>query len=311
MTEVRATREGYSEALMEMGAEHPDVVVLDSDLSKSTGSRKFSLEYPKRFFNCGVAEQSMMGTAAGLAISGKTCYTGSFAIFATGRAFEQVRNTIAYCSLEVKLCPSHAGITVGPDGGSHQSIEDIALMRVLPNMKVIVPSDFVEAKAAVKAARTIEGPVYIRMGRPKIPIINGPDYQFELGKAHILRPGTDVTILAVGIMVHEALDAAKTLAADGIEAEVINVATIKPLDEATILESVAKTGSVVTAEEHSVIGGLGGAIAELLGEKAPTPMRRIGMQDVFGLSGEADELQRHFNLTADDIHRSSLELVNH
>ncbi len=310
MTEARATREGYAEALLEMGAEYPNVVVLDSDLSKSTGSHRFGQKYPDRFFNCGVAEQNMIGTAAGLATCGKIAYTGSFAIFATGRAFEQIRNTVAYCALEVKICPSHAGITVGPDGGSHQSIEDIALMRALPNMKVIVPSDFIEAKAAVKAARTIQGPVYIRLGRPKTPVINDADYKFEIGKARTLRVGSDVTILAIGIMVHEALTAAETLAAEGVEAEVINVVTVKPLDKATILASAVKTGRVVTAEEHSVIGGLGGAIAELLAEKAPTAMRRIGIDDLFGLSGEADELKKHFKLTAEDIHRRSIELVN-
>jgi transketolase len=257
-----------------------------------------------------VAEQNMMGTAAGLATCGKICYTGSFAVFATGRAFEQIRNTIAYCTLEVKICPSHAGVTVGQDGGSHQSVEDIALMRSLPNMKIIVPADFVEAKAAVKAAREIQGPIYIRLGRPKLPIIHDANYRFELGKARILRPGGDVTILAIGIMVHEALEAAQRLAANGIEAEVINVATVKPLDEETILESVRKTGRVITAEEHSIIGGLGGAVAELLGERAPTPMRRIGIEDLFGLSGTADELLKHFQLTAEDIYRSSFELAN-
>ncbi len=310
MTQVRATREGYAQALLELGEEDSHVVVLDSDLSKSTGSVKFSQKFPDRFFNCGVAEQSMMGTAAGLAVSGKVCYTGSFAVFATGRAFEQIRNTIAYCTLEVKICPSHAGISVGPDGGSHQSIEDIALMRSLPNMKVIVPSDYVEARAAVKAARHIQGPVYIRMGRPKVPDVNGPDYEFKLGRATIMRAGTDVTILAIGIMVHEALEAADALADDGIAAEVINVSTVKPLDEETILASVGKTGRVVTAEEHSIIGGLGGAVAELLSEKAPTPLRRIGIDDLFGLSGTADELKRHFKLTSKDIYRSSVELAN-
>jgi transketolase len=309
MTESRATREGYAEALMEMGEEYPNVVVLDSDLSKSTGAYNFSQAYPDRFFNCGVAEQNMIGTAAGLATCGKVCYTGSFAIFATGRAFEQIRNTVAYCTLEVKVCPSHAGVTVGPDGGSHQSIEDIALMRALPNMKVIVPADFVEAKAAVKASREIQGPVYIRLGRPKLPIIHDADYRFELGKARILRAGGDVTILAIGIMVHEALGAAELLEKDGIQAEVINVATVKPLDEETILESAAKTGRVITAEEHSIIGGLGGAVAELLSEHRPTPMKRIGIGDLFGLSGEADELLKHFQLTAEDIYRSSIELI--
>ena len=301
MTEARATREGYAQALLELGESSPNVIVLDSDLSKSTGAAKFAQKYPDRFFNCGVAEQSMMGTAAGLATCGKVCYTGSFAVFATGRAFEQIRNTIAYCTLEVKICPSHAGITVGPDGGSHQSIEDIALMRCLPNVKVIVPSDYYEAKAAVKASRTIPGPVYIRLGRPKLPAIYNDDYEFELGRANLLRSGADVSIFAIGTMVFEAIEAAKILEGKGIDAEVINVTTVKPLDERALVESAMKTGRVVTAEEHSHIGGLGGAVAELLGEKAPTPMRRIGVQDLFGLSGTGEELKRYFKLTAGDI----------
>ncbi len=301
MTEARATREGYAQALLELGESSPNVIVLDSDLSKSTGAAKFAQKYPDRFFNCGVAEQSMMGTAAGLATCGKVCYTGSFAVFATGRAFEQIRNTIAYCTLEVKICPSHAGITVGPDGGSHQSIEDIALMRCLPNVKVIVPSDYYEAKAAVKASRTIPGPVYIRLGRPKLPAIYNDDYEFELGRANLLRSGADVSIFAIGTMVFEAIEAAKILEGKGIDAEVLNVTPVKPLDERALVESAMKTGRVVTAEEHSHIGGLGGAVAELLGEKAPTPMRRIGVQDLFGLSGTGEELKRYFKLTAGDI----------
>jgi transketolase len=305
----RATREGYADALIELGEELSNVVVLDCDLSKSTGASKFNQAFPKRFYNCGVAEQSMMGAAAGLATCGKVCYTGSFAIFATGRAFEQIRNTIAYSALEVKICPSHAGITVGADGGSHQSIEDIALMRCMPNMKVVVPSDYIEAKAAVKAAAKISGPMYIRLGRPVVPPVNDENYVFELGRAHVMREGADVTIFAVGIMVTEALEAAALLAEQGIEAEVINVTTIKPLDKETVLASARKTGRVVTAEEHSVIGGLGSAIAELLGEEAPMPMRRIGIGDLFGLSGTADELKRHFKLTAADIAASCGELV--
>jgi len=310
MTKPRATREGYADALLELGDEMPNVVVLDSDLSKSTGAAKFGQKFPERFFNCGVAEQSMMGAAAGLAACGKICYTGSFAIFATGRAFEQIRNSIAYCNFEVKICPSHAGVTVGPDGGSHQSVEDIALMRCVPNMKIIVPADYIEAKAAVKAAASIPGPVYIRLGRPAITPVYAEDYEFEFGRAHVLRAGVDISIMAIGIMVGEALGAASILADEGIDAEVINVSTVKPLDEETILASVRKTGRVITAEEHSVIGGLGGAVAELLGEKAPTPMKRIGLDDVFGLSGSSDELMRHFKLTAADIAVAARELVS-
>lgn len=309
MTKPRATREGYADALLELGDEMPNVVVLDSDLSKSTGAAKFGKAFPDRFINCGVAEQSMMGAAAGLATCGKIAYTGSFAVFATGRAFEQIRNSIAYCKLDVKICPSHAGITVGQDGGSHQSIEDIALMRSLPHMKVIVPADYIEAKAAVKAAAHIPGPIYIRIGRPAISPVNTADYEFEFGRARVLRVGGDVTILAIGIMVGEALKAADSLAKEGISAEVINVITVKPLDEETILESVRKTGRAITAEEHSIIGGLGGAISELLSEKLPTPVRRIGVADMFGQSGSADELMRHYKLTPEDIAGAARELL--
>ncbi|MDP1808393.1 MAG: transketolase C-terminal domain-containing protein [Actinomycetota bacterium] len=309
MTKPRATREGYADALLELGEELPNVVVLDSDLSKSTGAARFGKAFPDRFINCGVAEQSMMGAAAGLAACGKICYTGSFAVFATGRAFEQIRNSIAYCNFEVKICPSHAGVTVGQDGGSHQSVEDIALMRCLPNMKVIVPADYIEAKTAVKAAAHISGPIYIRLGRPAVTPVNGDDYAFEFGRARVLRVGGDVTILAIGIMVGEALKAADRLAEEGISAEVINVITVKPLDEETILASVRKTGRAITAEEHSIIGGLGGAISELLGEKHPAPVKRIGIGDMFGLSGSADELLRHFKLTAGDIAEAARELL--
>ena len=310
MIQPRATREGYADALLELGEEYPNVVVLDSDLSKSTGAAKFGKKFPNRFFNCGVAEQSMMGAAAGLASCGKICFTGSFAVFATGRAYEQIRNTIAYCNFEVKICPSHAGITVGPDGGSHQSVEDIALMRSLPNMKIIVPADYIEAKAAVKAAVGITGPVYIRLGRPAVEAVNDDNYKFEVGRARIMRPGKDVTIVAVGIEVNEALKAADRLAAEGTSAEVINAVTVKPLDHETILASAKKTGRVVTAEEHSVIGGLGGAVSELLSEEAPTPIARIGLRDQFGLSGEPRELMDHFKLTADHIADACRTLVN-
>lgn len=309
MTKPRATRQGYADALLELGEEMPNVVVLDSDLSKSTGAAKFGQAFPDRFINCGVAEQSMMGAAAGLASCGKICYTGSFAIFAVGRAFEQIRNSIAYCNFEVKICPSHAGVTVGQDGGSHQSVEDIALMRSVPNMKIIVPADYHEAKAAVKAAARISGPVYIRLGRPSIEPVNTADYEFEFGRARILRPGKDVTILAIGVMVGEALKAADQLAADGISAEVINAITVKPLDAETILASAGKTGRVIAAEEHSIIGGLGGAVAELLAEELPVPLKRIGVRDFFGLSGSPDELLRHFKLTADDIAAAARSLI--
>jgi len=297
----KATREGYGDALLELGKEYQNVVVLDADLAKSTQSYKFKEAYPDRFFDCGVAEQSMMGTAAGLAASGMICYTGSFAIFATGRAFEQVRNTIAYSNLNVKICPSHAGITVGEDGASHQTVEDIALMRAIPDLKVIVPADYYEAKAAVKAAAKIDGPIFIRMGRPKIPMIFNENYEFEFGKVLKLREGKDVTICAIGIMVGTGLEAADKLAKKGIEAEVLNIHTIKPLDEEAILKSVKKTGVVVTAEEHSVIGGLGGAIAEILGKRMPSPMEMVGIKDTFGTSGSPAELINYFGLSSKDI----------
>jgi len=297
----KATREGYGDALLELGKEYENVVVLDADLAKSTQSFKFKEAFPDRFFDCGVAEQNMMGVAAGLAASGMICYTGSFAIFATGRAFEQIRNTIVYSNLNVKICPSHAGITVGEDGASHQTVEDLALMRVIPNLKVIVPADYYEAKAAVKAAAEINGPVFIRIGRPSLPIIYDEDYQFKFGKVFRLREGKDVTICALGIMVSASLEAAELLSKKGIDVEVLNVHTLKPLDEEGILESVKKTGVVVTAEEHSVIGGLGGAVAELLGKKMPLPMEMIGIQDKFGTSGNTSELLDHFKLTQNDI----------
>ncbi len=300
-TVKKATREGYGDALLELGKEYQNVVVLDADLAKSTQSYKFKETYPDRFFDCGVAEQSMMGTAAGLAASGMICYTGSFAIFATGRAFEQVRNTIAYSNLNVKICPSHAGITVGEDGASHQTVEDIALMRAIPDLKVIVPADYYEAKAAVKAAAKIDGPIFIRMGRPKIPMIFNENYEFEFGKVLKLREGKDVTICAIGIMVGTGLEAADKLAKEGIEAEVLNIHTIKPLDEEAILKSVKKTGVVVTVEEHSVIGGLGGAIAEILGKRMPSPMEMVGIKDTFGTSGSPAELINYFGLSSKDI----------
>lgn len=303
----RATREAYGEALVELGGAYPNVVVLEADLAKSTTSIKFKEAYPERFFDCGVAEQNMMTIAAGLATTGKVCYTGSFAVFATGRAFEQVRTTICYSNLNVKLCPTHAGVTVGADGATHQTTEDIALMRAIPGMKVIVPCDFQEARSAIIRAYDIEGPVYVRLGRAPVPVVLDDDYRFELGQARVLKEGKDITILACGIMVDAALQAAETLASAGIEAEVINVSTLKPLDAETILASVSKTGKVVTAEEHSVIGGLGSAVSELLAENLPTRLRRIGVRDLFGTSGEPGELLDCYGLTPENI----VEAVGH
>lgn len=309
MSKNRATREAYGEALIELAETNPKIVALDADLAKSTTLIKFMRAYPDRFFECGIAEQNMMDIAAGLAASGKICFTGSFAIFACGRAFEQIRNTIAYPNLNVKICPTHAGVTVGADGASHQTVEDIALMRAVPNMKVITPADYYEAKSAIKKSVEIPGVVFIRLSRSKIPSMFDDNYRFELGKAVKLKDGTDVTLLAVGVMVKECLAASEELEKDGINAEVINVSTLKPLDEEMIINSARKTKAIVTAEEHSIIGGLGSAVAEVLGEKAPTPMIRIGIQDVFGTSGSATELLKHFGLTAKDISKAAKKVV--
>lgn len=298
---MKNTRDGYAAALLELGERDQRIVVLDADLAKSTQTEKFKQSFPERFIDCGVAEQNLMATAAGLAATGKIAFASTFAIFATGRAYDQVRNTIAYSNLNVKICASHGGITVGEDGSSHQALEDIALMRAIPRMKVIVPADFYETREAVKAAAAIEGPVYVRIGRPKVPVLFDDGYRFEFGKALVLRPGRDVTVLACGFMVHKALEAAEELAAEGIEAEVIDLHTIKPLDAEGILASASRTGRVVTCEEHSIVGGMGGAVAELLGEEMPLPMRRVGIRDSFGTSGTAEELVEHFKLGSHHI----------
>jgi transketolase len=248
--------------------------------------------------------------AAGLAVSGKIAFTGSFAVFATGRAYDQVRNTVCYSGLNVKLAPTHSGITVGPDGGSHQMIEDLALMRVLPGMRVLVPADYRAAKSAIRAAATEPGPFYIRLGRAGLPDVYGEDFEFEVGRAYVLRKGTDVTIAACGVEVAEALEAADILAAEGVSAEVIDVATVKPIDEETLAASAAKTGAVVACEEHSMYGGLGSAVAEVIGEHTPVPLRRVAVRDVFGTSGEPEELMRHFHLTAEDIAAAAREAIS-
>ncbi|MCL4426448.1 MAG: transketolase family protein [Firmicutes bacterium] len=296
-----ATRDAYGEALLEVGAAYPEVVVLDADLSKSTKTAKFAERYPERFFNMGIAEQNLMGTAAGLAAAGKIPFASTFAIFATGRAFEQIRNSIAYPHLNVKIAATHAGLTVGEDGGSHQATEDIAIMRAIPNLTVLVPADGVETKKAVWAAVRHQGPVYLRLGRPAVPVIFGEDYDFALGRAAVLREGDKVALLATGIMVSEALKAADLLAGEGIEASVINVSTIKPLDVETVVTFARRCGAVVTAEEHNILGGLGGAVAEALAENCPVPMVRVGVRDVFGRSGTPEELLQAYGLTADSI----------
>ena len=298
-----ATREAYGKALAEFGAQYPNLVVLDADLANATKTNTFQKAFPERHIDCGIAECDMMGIAAGLSTVGNIPFASSFAMFAAGRAYEQVRNSIGYPHLNVKIGATHAGITVGEDGASHQCLEDIALMRVIPGMVVINPCDAVEARAAVQAALEYVGPVYLRFGRAAVPVINDNDnYKFEIGKGVLLREGTDVTIVATGICVPEALEAAEKLAADGISAEVINIHTIKPLDEELIIKSAKKTGKVVTAEEHSIIGGLGGAVCEVLSEKAPTPVCRIGMNDIFGESGSAGALVAKYGLDAEGIY---------
>ncbi len=292
-----ATRESYGNALKDLAEEFPNLVVLDADLAAATKTGIFKKAYPDRHIDCGIAESNMMGVAAGLSLTGKIPFVSSFAMFAAGRAFEQVRNSIGYPHLNVKIGATHAGITVGEDGATHQCNEDIALMRTIPGMTVIVPSDDIEAKAAVRAAIEYVGPVYIRFGRAAVPVINDkPDYKFEMGKGVCLKEGKDVTIIATGICVDSALQAAEMLKADGIDAEVINIHTIKPLDADIVVNSAKKTGKVVTVEEHSVIGGLGSAVCDVLAEKCPVPVKKLGMQDIFGESGSASALVEKYKL---------------
>ena len=312
MSEVKkiATRESYGNALVELGAEHEEIVVLDADLAAATKTGMFKKAYPDRFIDCGIAEGNMMGVAAGLAAAGKVPFASSFAMFAAGRAFEQVRNSIGYPHLNVKIGATHAGISVGEDGATHQCNEDIALMRSIPGMTVICPADDVEARAAVKAAYEHEGPVYMRFGRLAVPVINDrPDYKFELGKGVVLREGKDVTIIATGLCVAASLEAADLLAAEGISAKVINIHTIKPLDEELVAAAAKETGKVVTVEEHSVIGGLGSAVCDALCAKAPTPVLRIGINDVFGESGPALELLKKYGLDGEGIFRKVRDFV--
>ncbi len=312
MSEVKkiATRESYGNALVEMGAKYDNLVVLDADLAAATKTGTFKKVYPERHIDCGIAECNMVGIAAGLATTGKIPFVSSFAMFAAGRAFEQVRNSVGYPKLNVKIGATHAGISVGEDGATHQCNEDIALMRTIPGMVVINPSDDVEAKAAVAAAIEHDGPVYLRFGRLAVPVINdNPDYKFELGKGVLLKEGKDVTIVATGLCVCEAVEAAKKLAEDGIDAEVINIHTIKPLDEDLIVASAKKTGKVVTVEEHSVIGGLGSAVCDALCAKAPTPVLKVGIQDVFGESGAAVKLIHKYGLDAEGIYEKVKSFV--
>ena len=313
MSEVKkvATRESYGNALKELGAENPNVLVLDADLAGATKTGVFKKAYPDRFFDCGIAEGNMVGIAAGLATTGKIPFCSTFAMFAAGRAFEQVRNSVGYPHLNVKIAATHAGISVGEDGATHQCNEDIALMRTIPGMVVLNPADDVEARAAVKAAAEYEGPVYLRFGRLAVPVFNDEaNYKFEIGKGILLREGTDLTIVATGLCVNSALEAAEKLAAEGISAEVINIHTIKPLDEEIVLKAAKECGKVITAEEHNVIGGLGEAVCAVLSEKLPTPVRRVGVQDEFGCSGPAWDLLAKYGLDAATICKTAHEMLN-
>ncbi len=304
-----ATREGYGAALAELGAEHNNIVVLDADLAGSTKSGVFGKAFPDRFFNCGIAEANMMCVAAGLSTTGLVPFASSFAMFASARAYEQIRNSIGYPHLNVKIGASHGGISVGEDGASHQCCEDFALMRSIPGMVVMSPSDYVEAKAMTKAAYEHDGPVYMRMGRSAVPIFHKEGTPFVIGKGDILRDGKDIAIIANGLMVYEAMKAADALAAEGINAMIINMATIKPLDEELVLAAARKCGKVITCEEHSIIGGLGEAVCALLSEKLPTPVKRIGMNDEFGRSGPAAELLQHYGLCAENIVKVTKEFI--
>lgn len=304
----KAIRDAYGEALKELGAQYPEIVVLDADLSASTKTKDFADVYPDRFFDCGIAEGNMMSVAAGLASCGKIPFASTFAVFGAGRAYEQIRNSICYPKLNVKIALTHAGLTVGEDGATHQMLEDIALMRVLPNMTVIVPADAAETKAAVKWAASYHGPVFIRMGRAKCDDITDPEQPFIPGKAAMLRKGYDLTIIACGIMTGKAMQAADILTGAGISARVINMSSIKPIDESAIIKAAEDTGAILTAEEHSVKGGLGSAVAEVVVKNCPVPMAMVGVEDQFGESGTADDLLKAYGLTAAKIAETAMRL---
>lgn len=309
MAEMIATRTAYGKALVALGARRDDVVVLDADLSKSTMTAEFAKAYPHRFIQMGISEQDMISTAAGLAAAGKVAYASSFAVFAAGRAFEQVRNSVCYPCLNVKVCATHAGLTVGDDGGSHQAVEDIALMRALPNMKVFVASDATLTEWIVKQAADVPGPVYIRLGRLPVPVLHAPERHFEIGRAVTLRDGGDVAIIACGIMVSTALRAADILEAQGVEARVIDMFSVKPLDGEAIERAAADCGAIVTVEEHSVIGGLGGAVAEAVTSGTCVPVERVGIADKFGKSGKPDQLLQAYGLTAESVAQAALKSI--
>ncbi len=305
----RATRDAYGDTLKALGAKYPEIVVLDADLSASTKTQVFAKEFPDRFFNCGIAEGNMMSVAAGLAAAGKTVFASTFAVFGAGRAYEQIRNSICYPRLNVKVALTHAGITVGEDGATHQMLEDIALMRVLPNMTVIVPADAAETEAALRWAAAYKGPVYIRMGRAKCDDVTNPGDSFTPGKCTTLCDGNDVTVIACGIMAGKAVAAAKLLQEEGISARVLNMSSIKPIDEQAIVAAAKETGAILTAEEHSVIGGLGSAVAEVVVKENPVPMAMLGLNDTFGESGKSDDLLVKYGLTAERIRDMAKELI--
>ena len=306
---ARATREAFGETLVELAQAGLDVVAVDADLAGSTTTKKLGAYDPARLVDVGIAESDMIGVAAGLSLTGRIPFTGSFAVFGTGRCYDQIRNTVCYGKLYVKVCPTHAGLSVGPDGGSHQMLEDIALMNALPNMRVLVPADYESARAAIRLSAAIEGPVYVRMGRAKVPQVYEPGFEMVLGGSRVLREGTDVTLVACGIEVDQTLKAAEKLAEQGVSAEVIDAYSVKPLDEKTVLASAAKTGHVVTCEEHSVNGGLGSIVASVLARNNPCPMRMIGTQDVFGTSGELAELLVKYGCDDNAIVAAAKELL--
>lgn len=306
---AKATREAYGETLKELGAKIPEIVVLDADLSASTKTAVFAKAFPDRFFDTGIAEGNMMSVAAGLAASGKIPFASTFAVFGAGRAYEQIRNFICYPNLNVKVAVTHAGLTVGEDGATHQMLEDIALMRALPNMTVVVPADAAETAQVIRWAASYQGPVYIRMGRAKVEDVISPDAEFVPGKSTTLADGSDVTIMACGIMTQQALQAAKMLAEEGISARVINMSSIKPIDEEAIVKAVKETGAIVTCEEHTVMGGLGSAVAEVVVRQCPVPMAMVGTEDVFGQSGKASEVLKVYGLTPEHIALEAKKLV--
>lgn len=309
MAEKMATREAYGKALVEIGGENPNLIVMDADLSKSTKTGDFQKVYPERFFNMGIAEQNMYGAATGLALSGKVVCASTFAMFATGRAFEIIRNSIGYTKANVKVCASHAGITVGEDGASHQTFEDIALMRTIPGMTVVNPSDAVATKKLLKQIVEMDGPCYFRVGRAAVPVFYGEEDEIVLGKGNLVRDGKDVTIIATGIMVNEAYEAAKALEAEGVDARVIDIHTIKPIDEEIIIKAAKETYGIVTVEEHSIIGGLGDAVAEVVVKNAPCKMAMVGQQDCFGESGKPDDLLKKYHMAAEDIVAAAKSLL--